>query len=126
MYGKVYQTMYTGSLYGSPPIIFAVWGYAIANAHPPGLVELNPKLLAGIFATSEAEIEATIATLCGPDPRSRTKDNEGRRLIRRGEYEYFVPTHERYRNYNQVETFRRNAALRAKRYRARKKARGAV
>jgi hypothetical protein len=60
-------------------------------------VELNPAILASILGTDARSIEAAIAYLCAPDPRSRTKDHDGKRLIREGEFQYFMPTHEKYR-----------------------------
>jgi hypothetical protein len=54
-------------------------------------------MLAGIFGTDVKSVEEAIALLCAPDPRSRSKEHEGRRLIKEGEFQYFVPTHEKYR-----------------------------
>ena len=98
MYGKHFQSTYSGSMIGLGPLSFAVWGYVIANT-VNGYVELNPILLAAIFGkTTPEEIEDAIQTLCAPDPKSRNKDHDGRRLIREGEFSYFVPTHSHYVN----------------------------
>ena len=96
MYGKHFASTYTGSMVGAGLNVFAVWGYVIANA-VNGRVELNPKLLAMVLGGSEDEIDAAITYLTNPDPGSRTKDNEGRRLIREGHFQYLVPTHAAYR-----------------------------
>lgn len=97
MYGKHFKSMYTGSMYGAGPNVFSVWGYVIAHA-VKGYVELNPKVLASVIGMSEAEAATTIEVLCQPDPKSRSKKNDGRKLVREGEYLFFVPNHETYRS----------------------------
>lgn len=94
MYGKHYKSMYTGSMIGMGTPAFAVMGYVLSNMQPnPAVgaqVELNPRLLAFIFGEDESVISKAIEKLCEPDPRSRTKDEEGRRLVRIGEFDYRV------------------------------------
>ena len=97
MYGKHFSSTYTGSMIGAGLNVFAVWGYVIANTIK-SRVELNPRLLAMILGCKEEEIINAIAFLEKPDPKSRSKKNDGRRLIREGEYQYFIPTHEIYRS----------------------------
>ena len=97
MFGKFFASTFTGSMVGAGPVPFAVWGYVVANT-VDSQVELNPRLLAAIIGTNEADIDAAIAYLCAPDPKSRTKDHDGCRLIREGEFAYRVPNHMTYRN----------------------------
>jgi hypothetical protein len=69
--------------------VFALWGYAIANAKPPdGVVELNPKLLAVLLGGDEQSINNAIEYLLRPDPYSRNKEADGRRIIKIGQYDY--------------------------------------
>lgn len=89
MYGKQFESLYSGSMIGSGAVMFAVWGYVIAHRRRD-LVELNPILLAFVLGESEDEIRAVIGRLCAPDPRSRSKLEEGRRLVKEGEYVYRV------------------------------------
>lgn len=96
MYGKFFASTFTGSMYGAGPDVFAVWGYVIANA-ADSQVELNPLLLAAAIGTSPERIAQAINILCSPDPRSRSKGHEGRRLLREGEYAYHVPNFLSYR-----------------------------
>jgi hypothetical protein len=96
MYGKIFASTFTGSLVGAGPVVYAVQGYIIANTKD-SRVELNPVLLAMIIGTEEKEIEGAIEYLCQPDPRSRSKEHDGRRLIREGEFQYFVINHAKYR-----------------------------
>lgn len=95
MYGKHFQSTYTGSMVGSGPVIFAVWGYVIAHTRD-SLVKINPYLLSVIIGCTEKEIEEALEKLCSPDKKSRSKDEEGRRLVKKDEFLYFVPTYEKY------------------------------
>jgi len=99
MYGKHFESMYTGSMVGSGAVTFAVWGYVIAHVRAPDFtVELNPKLLAFILGEHELDVVGTISRLCDPDPQSRSKLEGGRRLVRRGEYRYWVVNAETYKS----------------------------
>jgi len=96
MFGKHFASMYSGSMFGKPAIVFAVWGYVIAHARVSrrdgqAYVELNPTLLAAIFSTTPAEIVEAIATLEAPDPASRTKTSGGRRIELISEGRHFGP-----------------------------------
>jgi hypothetical protein len=95
MFGKLFQTCYSGSMVGAGAAVFAVWPYAISNA-VKGRVELNPVLMAAILGMPVQAVEQAIDYLCQPDPRSRSKEHDGRRLIREGEFQYFMPTHGKY------------------------------
>lgn len=101
MYGKHFAAMYEGSMVGAGAVVFAVMGYVIANAVPDrkvGMqVELNPKLLAFILGEKQDEIEKAIRFLCAPDKESRTKAEEGRRLVRIGQFSYRVVNGAKYR-----------------------------
>lgn len=97
MYGRHYESMYNGSLVGAGSTVFAVWGYIIAHMKPPEFdVELNPKLLAFILGDTNEAVLSAIDKLCSPDPKSRTKVEEGRRLLKKGEYLYHVVNGELY------------------------------
>lgn len=97
MYGKHFQSAYTGSMIGAGTDVFAVWGYVIAHA-VNGYVEINPALLKPIFGVSDKRVVAAIEYLCNADPNSRTPDEDGRRLVREGQFLYRVVNHIQYRN----------------------------
>lgn len=94
MYGKHFRSMYEGSMVGAGAIKFAVWGYVIANfqldKEVGAQVDLNPKLLGMILGEGEDDVEKAIEWLCRPDPNSRTKKEDGRRLVRMGQFSYQV------------------------------------
>ena len=97
MYGKIFSSMYEGSMVGAGPVVFAVWGYCIAKADVDGTVLLNPALLAPVIGTSRTDIEAAIKFLCSPDEHSKNPDHEGRRLLVESGHLYFVVSHAQYR-----------------------------
>ena len=105
MYGKHFESMYEGSMYGAGIAVFAVWGYVIAKMRS-GTVELNPRKLADTLGGSVDEIAAAIEFLKRPDPESRWKTHEGRRLIKEGEFQYFVPSWEKYQRIKNEENRR--------------------
>lgn len=91
--------MYEGSMVGAGCHVFAVWGYVISKGHyTTETIELNPKLLAFILGSKEDEVSKAIDFLASPDINSRTKEHEGRRLIKQGEFLYYVPNLKRYRD----------------------------
>jgi len=96
MYGKFFSSAYTGSMRGAGPVVFAVWGYVIANTNQHSVIEINPEIVAFMLGTTPGEVEKAVEFLCSPDEKSRCKDNDGRRLVKDGEYQYFVTTHKRY------------------------------
>lgn len=98
MYGKIFESLYEGSMVGAGPTIFAVWGYCIAKADSSGIVILNPALLAPIIGTSRVDIEQAIEYLTSPDPHSKNPEHEGRRLINMSGYAYKVVSHAIYRD----------------------------
>jgi hypothetical protein len=97
VYGKIFASMYEGSMVGSGPVVFSVWGYCIAKADTDGTVLLNPALLAPVIGTSRTEIERAIEFLESPDEHSKNPDHEGRRLLRQTGHLYFVVSHAVYR-----------------------------
>lgn len=126
-FGKHHASMYRGSMVGKGAEVFAVMGYVIANMVPDRevegrmVVELNPELLAFIIGEPEAEIEAAIELLCSPDAKSRSKEEDGRRLVRVGQFEYYVVNGWKYRVRRDPEKRREQNLEAQRRYRAKKK-----
>lgn len=101
MFGKIFESLFTGSMIGAGSPVFAVWSYVIANQKPDkrhgSVVELNPKLLSAVIGDKQAVIEDAIKYLCSPDPDSRTREKDGRRLVKLGQFDYQVVNGEKYR-----------------------------
>jgi len=109
VFGKLFASTYDGSMMGAGPWVFSVWPYALANCDSKGFVELNPKLVAvKIAGTIEAEKDVVTALeyLCAPDGSSRIKDEEGRRLVREGEYIHRIVNYMTYREMRNKEARR--------------------
>ena len=51
MYGKIFASTFTGSMFGAGSDVFAVWGYVIANAQD-SRIELNPRMLASTLGST--------------------------------------------------------------------------
>jgi hypothetical protein len=98
VYGKIFERMFTGTMYGSGPVVFAVWAYVIACSRPPGVVSLNPKLLAATIGCSTEEIKDAIDFLMRPDAESATTDEDGRRLVHVAGLDYHVVSWQKYRD----------------------------
>ena len=104
MFGKHHASMYTGSMCGAGFGPYAVMGYVIANQRPekivrglvdPGArgkfhVNLQPIVMAAIFGEKVELVEEAIMFLCAPDAQSTTPTEEGRRLVKVGQFTYWV------------------------------------
>jgi hypothetical protein len=95
MYGKVFKSMFDGSLYGAGCNVIAVWTYALVNA-TGGHVELNPTKLQHTLGATPEEIQEAMDVLTKADPESRNGDNEGKRLVSAGKFQYFIPNWQYY------------------------------
>ena len=120
MYGKFFSSTFTGSMFGAGPEAFAVWGYVIANT-TDSRVELNPTLLAAIIGTTPEKVAIAIEYLTSPDSNSRNTDHEGRRLVKDGQFQYRVVSHEIYRAIMNEKERRDYNALKQRQSRDRKK-----
>lgn len=122
-YGRIWESMYEGSLAGTGPEVFCLMPYVIAKMRMNkgrATVLLNPKVLAPIFGgiADQAFVERGIEKLCAPDPDTKNgKDQEGRRLIRLDGHLYEVVNG---MHYMQIRNKERHADAQA-RYRNRQK-----
>ena len=122
MFGKLYESTYTGSMVGSGALAFAVWDYAIAHCRNDDRVELNPVLIGAVLGEDPAGVVAALEKFCAPDPRSRSKREDGRKLIREGEFQYFMVNHADYRSMRNEDERREYNRLKQRECRAKKKA----
>ncbi len=101
MYGKSFESKYTGSMVGAGAMRFAVLDFVITTQKPSreygSVVEINPVLLAAILGESVEDVNDSINFLCSPDPKSRSKEEEGRRMVKLGEFIYRVVNGAKYR-----------------------------
>lgn len=125
MFGKIFGSMFTGSMVGSGAVVFATMSYVIANMRPDrkhgAIVELNPKIIAVVLGESEKDVQGAIDVLCKADKNSRSKEEQGRRLIQLGQFEYRVVNGAKYREIRNEEERRNQNALNQARFRFRLK-----
>lgn len=117
MFGKSYESMYEGSMIGSGIHVFAVWNYIITKARG-GAVEINPKLLAFTLGGEEREILDALDFLQRPDPNSRSKLEDGRRIIKEGQFQYRLVNWEFYQRIRNEEDKREYNRTKQAEYRA--------
>ena len=116
-FGKLFASCFTGSMYGAGPVVFAVWAYVFANARGSSL-ELNPALLADVIGSDRESIKSAIEYLCSPDPYSQNPEEEGRRLVHEGAFQYRVVSLDRYRSIHKEEERREYNRLKKREERA--------
>lgn len=121
MFGKIFDTMYTGSMVGAGSTVFALMPYAVTHCNADGFVELNPKLIGAIFGEPVEKVEEAIEYLCAPDPDSRSEDEEGRRLVKEGAFLYRLVNHAKYRHLQNAEAQRAKTRERVRKHREKKR-----
>lgn len=106
---------------GAGADVFAVWGYVIAKT-VQGQVDLNPKVVAALIGMSVDRVQAAIDYLCAPDPNSRNPDEDGRRLVKEGQFTYRQVSHFIYRGMKDEDERREYNRDKKRESRARKRA----
>lgn len=117
MYGKFFKRCFTGSMVGAGADVFAVWAYAISNA-VKSRIELNPEYLARVIGSPRTNMERAIEFLCKPDSSSTHPEHGGRRLVKEGVFQYFMPQFERYQKIKNNDDLREANRIRQARCRA--------
>lgn len=113
--------MYQGSMRGAGADVFAVWGYVISHAKSDSVVELNPEVVAFLIGMPQDRVEKAMNFLMSPDSKSRNKEYEGRRMVKRGEFEYFLPSVAYYRGVSSMEDLREYNRVKQRESRERRK-----
>lgn len=106
MFGKIFKCAFTGSLRGLGPNVFSVLAYVIANTDKDHMVELNAADVADRIGMEAEAVQDVIDLFCRPDEKSKSKESDGRRLVKQGEYQYFVVNHEHYRGIKNMDDLR--------------------
>lgn len=81
MYGKLFASMYDGTLYGHWQAIVA-FQQMIVLCDGDGLIDMTPQAIAARTSIPLEIIQAGIEVLEAPDPYSRTPGDDGRRIVR--------------------------------------------
>jgi len=119
---------------GKGAIVFALMGFIIARMQcrwigegraktvVEGTVRLNPQVLATIFGEPTEKIEEGIKVLTSPDPATNLPDEEGRRLVQIGPFDYRVVNAAHYQNKRDEAEQREKTKERVAQWRAAQKA----
>jgi hypothetical protein len=108
MYGKLFASMYEGTLYGNWQAL-VTFQQMIVLCDRDGVVDMTPQAIAARTSIPLKIIQAGIALLEQPDPYSRTPDNEGRRielLDTHRPWGWRITNYVKYRNLVDAETVR--------------------
>jgi hypothetical protein len=81
MYGKLFASLYDGTLRGRANEIL-VFTNMIARADRYGNVDRHPRAIADDIGLPLDQVAAAIQTLESPDPESRSRDANGARIVR--------------------------------------------
>jgi hypothetical protein len=79
-YTPVFDTVYDGTLCGKWPTL-PVWLSILPMADWRGHIDLTPEAISARTGWPMELLLAGIKQLCEPDPRSRSKNDDGRRLV---------------------------------------------
>lgn len=79
-YAPLFDSIATGTLYGRWPDI-GVWPLVLALADRYGHLDVTPHYLAGVTGLPVDDVIACMKRFCAPDPYSRTKAENGSRLV---------------------------------------------
>ncbi len=80
MYGKIFESIYDGSLYGNFEAI-VTFQALIVLADEDGLIDISPQALAGRTSYPVEVIKTGLKTLQQSDPHSRSQDEDGKRIV---------------------------------------------
>ena len=80
-FAKVYRSLWDGTL-GPHRNGWNVFVFLLAHCDAAGIVELTPEAIAARSGVPLEDVADGIAVLEGPDPRSRSRVRDGRRIVR--------------------------------------------
>lgn len=123
-YTKLWSFIVTSTIWSEPSETRIVWVTMLAITEPGGYVAGSIPGLARLANVSLKECETAIATLLAPDPYSRTKDNEGRRIAE-ADGGWMILNYLKHREAASVERRRELTAERTRRYRLKKQGKDA-
>ena len=118
-YTKLHQSLITSTIWREPNHVRIAWVTMMAMADKDGEVMASIPGLADMCRISLQECEEALQCFLSPDPYSRTKDYDGRR-IEKIDGGWFLLNQPKYREMASREDSKKRASERTARYRARK------
>jgi len=105
MYGKIFESIYGGSLYGQWEAIVTMQ-QLIVLADADGVIDMSVPAIVGKTSIPLEIIEKGLNILAEPDPHSRTPGSDGVRIQLLDEHRdwgWFLVNHEKYKNLRTAE-----------------------
>lgn len=114
----------TVNLFGGP-LVLAVWALILADKDRDGITKLNPDAVYRQWLESREprtldEVKAAWEYLAAPDPKSKSQEYEGRRIVPTDDGRWHVVNSEKYRERYSSERRRRQLAEAQRRHREKK------
>ena len=109
MYGKIFESIYDGSLYGHWEAIVTMQ-QLIVLADADGVIDMTPPAIAGKTSIPLEILEKGLKILSEPDPYSRSPEANGVRIQLLDDqrlWGWFLVNHEKYKNLRTAEDRRR-------------------
>ena len=100
MYSKLFSSLWKGSLYGARNEQH-VFVYLLGNCDAEGIVDVVPEAIASATGIPVEEVRGALVALEGPDPRSRSTEEQGRRIKRLDpdrEWGWLIVNYQKYRS----------------------------
>ncbi len=122
MFAKIFSQIYDSSIVENPEARFTFMDLLVL-CDVDGVVDMTHEAIARRTNRPLEIVRSTIAELEGPDPRSRTPDNDGRRIVRLDEHRdwgWMIVNYARFRATASEEQRRAKTAARTRAYKARK------
>jgi hypothetical protein len=79
-FAKLFSSILTSTVWGLPHSTVRVWIAMLASADADGVVEGSIPGFARVACVTREEMEEALRVFLSPDPDSRTKEHEGRRI----------------------------------------------
>lgn len=104
MYAKVFRQFFESTINEEPLHVRLLFIFMLMQANDDGVVDATPQSLARSFNMPLDQVTEGLARLCAPDPSSRSREEEGRRLIPiRATYGWRIVNYIAYRNIQREE-----------------------
>ena len=119
MFAKVFRQIFASSIVERPEVRFTFMDLLIL-ADSGGVVDMTHEAIARWTNRPIEVIRETIAELERPDPKSRTPEDEGRRIVRLDEHRdwgWLIVNYEKFRMISSEEQRKEKTRLRVARYR---------
>jgi hypothetical protein len=120
MFAKVFASLWQGSMVGKSDVQL-VFIYMLANCDAGGVFDQTPEVVSALTGLTPDRVREAIAILEAPDPRSRTSNLDGRRIVLLDDHRdwgWQIVNYVDYRNARDEEVRREQTREATKRWRA--------